>query len=237
MSEIHGKSILVLDDDPDLLDLLTRVLGQRGARVLTAASAEDGLRQFDARQPDLVLLDIMLPEIDGWQVCERMRQRSEVPIIMLTALGQDQYIVRGLDSGADDYVPKPFSTEVLRARVRAALRRGTPASGEEKPPLYSDGYLTIDLGSRRVSVKGDRVGLSRTEYGLLAYLFQNAGRVLTVEQILDTVWGPDSAGNVEYVHVYISHLRRKLEVDPKNPRYLLTEHGVGYRFERRTPGQ
>jgi two-component system KDP operon response regulator KdpE len=212
------------------------VLGQRGARVLTAPSAEDGLRQFDARQPDLVLLDIMLPETDGWQVCEWMRQRSEVPIIMLTALGQDQYIVRGLDSGADDYVPKPFSTEVLLARVRAALRRGTSAGGEEHSPIYDDGYLTVDLGSRQVSVKGKRVRLSRTEYGLLAYLFQNAGHVLTLEQILDTVWGPNSAGNVQYVHVYISHLRRKLEEDSRNPRYLLTEHGVGYRFERRAPG-
>lgn len=237
MSEIHGKSILVIDDDDDLLDLLTRVLGQRGARVDTAASAEEGLRQFHARQPDLVLLDIMLPEIDGWQVCEQIRRLSGVPVIMLTALGQDEYIVRGLDSGADDYVPKPFSTEVLLARVRAALRRGTPASDEAKPSTYSDGYLTVDLESRQVLVNRERVRLSRTEYGLLAYLFQNAGRVLTLEQILDTVWGPDSAGNVEYVHVYISHLRRKLEKDSKNPRYLLTEHGVGYRFERRAPRQ
>jgi DNA-binding response OmpR family regulator len=237
MSEIHSKHILVIDDDPDLLDLLTRVLEQRGAQVHTAASAEDGLRQFHARQPDLVLLDIMLPEIDGWQVCEQMRERSDVPIIMLTALGQDQYIVRGLDSGADDYVPKPFSTEVLLARVRAALRRGTPASDEAKPSIYSDGHLTVDLEGRRVLVGGERVRLSRKEYGLLAYLFQNAGRVLTLEQILDTVWGPDSAGNVEYVHVYISHLRRKLERDSKIPRYLLTEHGVGYRFERRAPRQ
>jgi two-component system KDP operon response regulator KdpE len=235
MSEINGKSILIIDDDADLLDLMTRVLGQRGAQVHTAPSAEEGLRRFHAHQPDLVLLDIMLPEIDGWQVCQQIRQRSDVPIIMLTALGQDQYQIRGLDSGADDYVSKPFSTEVLLARVRAALRRGTPAREEGPPPLYSDGYLTVDLEGMRVLVGGERVSLSRTEYGLLACLFRNAGRVLTLKQILDQVWGPDSADNVEYVHVYISHLRRKLEKDSRNPEYVLTEHGVGYRFEKRAP--
>jgi DNA-binding response OmpR family regulator len=235
MSEIDGKSILVIDDDTDLLDLLTRVLGQRGAQVHTAASAEEGLRQFDTQRPDLVLLDIMLPETDGWQVCQQLRQRSDVPIIMLTALGQEQYEIRGLESGADDYVSKPFSTAVLLARVRAALRRGTPAGDAEIPRIYSDGYLTVDSEGRRVLVRGERVKLSRTEYQLLDCLFQNAGQVITLEQILDQVWGPGTADNVEYVHVYISHLRRKLEKDSKNPEYVLTEHGVGYRFEKQAP--
>ena len=224
--------MLVIDDDSNLLRLLAYTFSSIGAVVYTAESGEEGLRQFYAQQPDLIILDVKMPEMDGWEVCARIRQLSDVPIIFLTALARDEDIVRGLDCGAIDYVTKPFRPKVLVARAQAALRRTEIASGRSKLPSYRDDYLTIDLEARRVLVCGEPVKLTATEYQLLAYLVENAGRVLTFQQILENIWGWEYQDSINYVHVYMWHLRNKLEEDPKNPRYLLTEHGVGYRFER-----
>lgn len=234
MGNSKHKNILVIDDDPNILRLIEYTFSRIGIVVHTAESGEEGLRQFYAQQPDLIILDIMMAEMDGWEVCARIRQISDVPIIFLTALGGEENIVRGLDCGAVDYMVKPFGPRVLVARAQAALRQVERNSTPEKPPTYRDDYLTIDLETRRVLVRGEPVRLTATEYQLLAYLLQNAGQVLAFEQILENVWGSEYEDCVNYVHVYMWHLRNKLEEDPKDPRYLVTEHGVGYRF-RKTP--
>lgn len=230
MSDLQGKKILVIDDDPDLLQLMARLFARTEAQVYTDFSGQEGLRQFYAHQPDLVLLDVMMPELDGWSVCQRIRQVSNVPLIILSALVRDKDVVRGLDCGADDYVSKPFSPNVLLARARTALRRGTSPHTESL--AYADDHLTIDGDKRRVLVCGEPIRLSATEYRLLAFLLQHAGQVLTFQKILGNVWGEGCQDCIEYVHVYICHLRQKLERDPKQPKYLLSERGVGYRFEK-----
>jgi len=232
VSDLDGKTILVIDDDRNLLRLVEHTFSRTGALLDTAETGEEGLRRFYARQPDLVILDVMMPEMDGWQVCSRIREVSDVPIVFLTALGKAVEIIRGLDCGAVDYVTKPFSPDILVARIRAALRRTDIASRRLKLPSYRDDYLTIDLEARQVLVRGKLVKLTATEYQLLAYLVQNAGRVLGFQQILENVWGCEYQDSINYVHVYMSHLRNKLEEDPKNPCYLLTEHGMGYRFQK-----
>lgn len=235
MSTLTDKRVLVIDDDRHVRGLLELVFRHTGAQVYLAASGEEGLRQFYVHQPHLVVLDVMMPDMNGWEVCGRMRQLSEVPIIFLSALGGDQDIVRGLDLGALDYVTKPFSPEVLVARACAILRQAQPTWNAERPLAYSDDYLAIDLERRQVRVHGVQVKLTATEYRLLACLLRNAGRVLTFDQILDAVWGWEYRESVDYVHVYVWRLRRKLEVDPKNPRYVLTDHGAGYRFQKEPP--
>ena len=236
MGAMQGKRILVVDDDPELLALIAQFFSRMQARVHIAAGGEEGLRQFETHAPDLVLLDLMMPDLDGWQVCQQIRQVSDVPIIVLTALSQEEHIVRGLECGADDYVTKPFSVKILLARSQAVLRRRGGTSTGSRAAAYSDGYLTIDLERRRVLVDGERVRLSPTEYGLLAHLFQHAGRSLPLRRILEAVWGPAYGDCLEHVYVYMSRLRQKLERDPKQPQYLLTERGVGYRFRAQAPG-
>ena len=228
---MQGKTILVIDDDPQMLRLLEHIFSKEGAQVCTAAGGQEGLRQFHAYRPHLVILDVMMPEMDGWQVCNRVRELSDVPIIFLTAGREEAEIIHGLDTGAVDYVTKPFSRQVLVARARAALRQAEPAPGTEKTKAYRDDYLAIDLDTRQVTVRGEPVKLTKTEYRLLAYLVQNAGQVLTPEQILEYVWGREYRDSVDYTHVYMWRLRQKLEEDPQDPRYLLTEHGLGYRFQ------
>lgn len=228
---MQGKIILIIDDDPHMLRLLEHIFSREGAQVCTAEGGQEGLRQFHTYRPHLVILDVMMPEINGWQVCDRIRQLSEVPIIFLTALNGEAEIIHGLDTGAIDYVTKPFSPPVLVARARAALRRTEPAPGTEKIGTYRDEYLAIDLDTRRVTVRGEPVKLTKTEYRLLAYLVENAGQVLTPQQILDYVWGREYRDSIDYTHVYMWRLRQKLEEDPQNPHYLLTEHGLGYRFQ------
>ena len=232
MGSLKGKKILVIDNDPETLRLVEFSFSGAEARVFKASTGQEGLRQFYAKQPDLVILDITMPKMDGWEVCRRIHQISSIPIIILTELGGEENIVRGLDCGAVDYVTKPFSPKVLVARAQAALRWPGIASGRPEPPSYCDNYLTIDLKAHRVLVCGKPVKLTTTEYTLLSYLFLNAGQVLTFRQILEHVWGMGYQDSINYVHVYMSHLRNKLEEDPKNPRYLLTEHGVGYRFRQ-----
>jgi DNA-binding response OmpR family regulator len=229
---MEKNKVLVVDDDPALLSLIEYTFEREGYEVLTASDGKEAIRQFFEHRPNLVILDVMMPRMDGWETCRRIREVSEVPIIMLTARGQDEDIVRGLEYGADDYLTKPFSIKVLMAHARAVLRRAAlpPVEGEE-PITYCDDYFTIDLRERRVSVVGEPVKLTPTEYRLLAYMVQNANRVLTFQQILQNVWGWEYQDDLDYVRVYVWHLRQKLEEDPKNPKYIQTEVGVGYRFE------
>jgi len=191
----------------------------------------EGLTQFYACRPDLVILDVMMPDIDGWDTCARLRQISDVPILMLSALGGDGHIVRGLRCGADDYVGKPFTTDVLLARIEALLRRAASSSYPERPLAYCDDYLSIEMDKRRVLVRGEPVKLTAKEYQLLTYLLRNAGRILSAEQILEKIWGWEYRDHAEYLYVYISNLRKKLEENAKQPRYLRNESGLGYWFE------
>jgi two-component system, OmpR family, alkaline phosphatase synthesis response regulator PhoP len=230
---MNGKKILIIDDDVNLGQTIKLTFARAGAEVFTAVDGRDGLRQFYEYRPDLVILDVRMPDINGWETCRQIRLLSNAPIIMLTTLDNDDDVIRGLDHGADDFVTKPFSREVLLARARAVLRRTELLSEPDDPSTYNDGYLAIDLRKHRVLVDGQAAQLSNTEFRLLTYLFQHANQVLTYQNILDKVWGWEYQDSIDYVHVYVSHLRRKLEVDPRNPKYLLTERGVGYRFERR----
>jgi two-component system KDP operon response regulator KdpE len=228
---LKGKKILVIDDEPLMCKLVRSIFVQEGADVTTALDGDEGLKKFAETNPDLVLLDIMLPGIDGWEVCRNIRKQSDVPIVMLSALNRQEDIVRGLDSGADDYVTKPFSHDVLIARAESAIRRTELQSEMQSKAVYDDGYLHVDLNRKSVVVGGKSVHLNATEFELLAYMLQNAGRVCTFAQILENVWGEDYRSSAEYVHVYIWQLRQKVEKDPKRPTYLITEHSIGYRFE------
>ena len=232
---MQGRRILVIDDDPDLLWRVEDAFSQAGGQVYTAANGHEGMRQFFAHRPHLVIFDPMMPHMDGLHVCRSIRLLSNVPIIILTALEHEDNIIRGLDCGADDYVTKPFSMGVLLAQARATLRRAGPVPTTDTPVTYSDDYLTIDLDERQVLVRGQPVRLRATEYRLLAYLLHNTGRVLTFAQILDNIWGSECRDGVNHVHVHISRLRQKLEKDPRHPQYLLNERGVGYRFAKQTP--
>ena len=221
--------ILVVDDSHDTTWLLKRTLTEEGYDVEIALNGLQGLRLAYNYRPDLVLLDVMMPDMDGWTMLRRLREFSEVPVIMLTAVGGETSLVQGLDSGADDYVTKPFGMEELKARIRAVLRRKGLDDASHSPSLqFDDGQLIIDPASQEVSVRGEMVDLTPTEYRLLLCLAYNAGRVLTSEQILENVWGPgyeDSAANVK---LYIWYLRRKLETDPRQPHYIMTKRGTGY---------
>jgi len=229
---MQNKKILVIDDDVNLGQAIRLTFSRTGAEVFTAVDGRDGLRQFYEHRPDLVILDVRMPDIDGWETCRQIRLLSNVPIIMLTTLDKDEDVLRGFDYGADDFVTKPFSRDVLLARVRAVLRRVELLNEADDHAIYNDDYLNIDLRKRRVIVDGEQAQLTATEFRLLSYLLQNAGQILTYQNILDKVWGWEYQDSIDYVHVYISHLRRKLEADPRNPRYVLTERGIGYRFER-----
>lgn len=233
---MDGKKILVIDDDVNLGQTIKFTFTRSGAEVFTALDGREGLRQFFEQRPDLVILDVRMPDMDGWETCRQIRLLSNVPIIMLTTLDRDEDIVRGLDYGADDFMTKPFSREVLLARARAVVRRADSIHEPDDHAVYNDSYLYIDLRKRRVLVKGEPVQLTATEFRLLTYLYQNSGQVLTYQTILDKVWGWEYQDSIDYVHVYLSHLRRKLEEDPRNPQYLLTERGVGYRFAKRKVG-
>ena len=221
--------ILVVDDSKDTTWLLKRTLTEENYEVEIALNGLEGLKHAYNFRPDLVLLDVMMPDMDGWTTLRRLREFSEVPVIMLTALGGETSLVQGLDSGADDYVTKPYGMEELKARIRAVLRRRGISPSDQGPALQFDGgQLIIDPTSQKVTVNGEMVDLTPTEYRLLLCLAYNAGRVLTSDQILENVWGPgyeDSSANVK---LYVWYLRRKVEVDPRNPRYILTKRGTGY---------
>ncbi len=226
-------TILTADDDPQLLRLVARNLQLEGYDVLTASDGKLALEQVETHAPDLVLLDVMMPKMDGFTVCHRVREFSAVPIIIITARGQDQDKVRGLDLGADDYLTKPFSVEELLARVRAVLRRAQFISNEQSHALRTTttiGELTIDFAQHLVTMRGKEVVLTPTEYRILSYLAQNAGRVVTQDLLLEHVWGSEYVGEGHMLQVNINRLRRKIEPDSTHPRYIMTKVGIGYLF-------
>ena len=230
-SMINSK-VLLIDDDVDLLQLASVIFKKEGAQVMTARDGMEGVSKLFTFHPDLIVLDVMMPGMNGFEVCERIRQVSDTPLIMLTALNHEQEMLRGLDAGADDFLSKPFNAEVLLARSKTVLRRTENLRSQNEPFNYNNGYLTIDVERRDVLLNGKRIKLTPVEFRLLTYLARNAGKVLTFEQILSNVWGKEYYGSMDYVHVYISHLRRKLGEDSTRPRYILTLHGVGYIFEK-----
>jgi two-component system, OmpR family, KDP operon response regulator KdpE len=221
--------ILVIDDEPQILRALRTILGARQFRVSTASRGEEGLAIAAAQPPDLVILDLSLPGMDGFEVCSRLREWSQVPIIVLSVRNDEGDKVRALDHGADDYLTKPFGIEELLARIRVGLRHAARAQGARQV-VVNAGSLEIDLVGHRVTRSGEEVKLTGTEFKLLAYLVANAGRVLTHRSILTSVWGPEDADHVEYLRVFVRQLRTKLEENPEQPRFVRTEPGVGYRF-------
>lgn len=222
--------ILVIEDEESLAELLQLVLQGEGYQVFSAKDGVEGLQILWEQSPDLVLLDVMMPRMNGWEACRRIREYSDIPIIMLTAMGSEQDKVRGLELGADDYLTKPFSMAELVARVRSALRRQAYPTAKNGV-LRVDERLTIDRVRCQVIVDGERQELSATEYRILSCLLDNAGRVVTHQSLLTQVWGWEYAEETNYVKVYIHHLRQKIERDPRNPTYILTERGLGYRFQ------
>ncbi len=224
-------TVLTADDDPQLLRLVARNLQLEGYEVITASDGKQALELIETRIPDLVLLDVMMPKMDGFTVCHRVREFSAVPIIIITARGQDQDKVRGLDLGADDYLTKPFSVDELLARVRAVLRRAKFTTNEQVHALRTTtaiGDLTIDYAQHLVSMAGKEIVLTPTEYRIVSYLAQNAGRVVTQDLLLEHVWGAEYVGEGHMLQVNINRLRRKIEPDHSHPRYILTKVGIGY---------
>jgi DNA-binding response OmpR family regulator len=227
------RKILAVDDEPAQLRLIDRILTASGYQVVKAGSGQEAVRLVYERHPELVLLDVMMPEIDGWQTCRLIREVSDVPVIMLTGRrNAEEDVVRGLECGADEYLAKPVGNRELLARVKAALRRADSSSRSngKKKVLFSNDYLTVDVAERKVVVNGERRKLTPREFRLLAFLVENAERVLSHQQVLENVWGWEYIDDVDYVRIYISHLRQKIERNPSHPQYILTEPGVGYYF-------
>jgi two-component system KDP operon response regulator KdpE len=226
---MSGQVVLVVDDEAPMRKYITTNLKIRGYDVLAAADGTEALKLIDERPFDLLILDIMMPGPDGLEVLARVRRDMDVPVLMLSARGRESDKVEALDAGADDYLTKPFGVDELLARVRAALRRSGTSSKGSLPPYVHDG-LEVDFGARRVRRGGADVSLTPKEYDVLAYLARNAGKVLTHRQILQAVWGSEYGDEADYVWTYVRRIRRKIEPDQDQPRYLLTEAGVGYRM-------
>ncbi|MFQ5398847.1 MAG: response regulator transcription factor [Anaerolineae bacterium] len=222
--------LLLIDDDEGLTELLGDFLISQGHSVRVAHDGRDGLRQLFTHRPDLVILDVTMPGRDGWETLERIREMSDVPVIMLTARGEESEVLKGFALGADDYVTKPFSFAQLAARVRAVLiRAGRDGAGDETS--LKQGGLEVDLNTRRVWLDEKLVSLTPTEFKLLVALMRRAGEVVSPEELVAEVWGEQYAGEIGHVRRYIWHLRRKIEPDPENPRYVHNERGFGYRFQ------
>lgn len=234
----EASRVLVIDDDENLTRLLAESLEEHGYAVRSAANGLDGIRLLYDGRPDIVVLDVMMPRMDGWSTLSRIREMSEVPVIMLSARDAESDRLRGFELGVDDYVTKPFSLRELNARVGAVLARAAkePSRNGGHPPL-SVGDLVIDFSSRRVLKRGDPVQLTPTEYRLLAALAADAGRTLSHEQLLERAWGPEYADEPGYVKRYIWYLRQKIEDDPSDPRYVVTVRGFGYKLARETRGE
>jgi two-component system, OmpR family, KDP operon response regulator KdpE len=232
MSERERNSyrVLVVDDEPRMIRFIRMNLELEGWEVVEAADGQAALNKIRDTLPDVVILDVMMPELDGFETLRLLREISSVPVIMLTAKGEEDDRVRGLELGADDYVTKPFSPRELVSRVKAVLRRAEMPQSVEKGPIKVDDRLSIDFGRRLVLVEGKPVQLRPTEYRLLYHLVSNAGWVVPHEQLLAKVWGYEYRDETHYLRLYINYLRQKLEKDPADPQYILTERGVGYRF-------
>jgi DNA-binding response OmpR family regulator len=225
-----AEEILVIDDDENLLQLITQSLQPHGYSIHTATNGGEGLALFHQVIPDLVILDVMMPGMDGWQVCERLRQISCVPIIFLTALGTVDHVVHGLMTGADDYLSKPFRVDELGARVAAILRRARMSPAQPDVLRFGGGDLIINRAERTVFAHGQEVSLSPTEYNLLTFMAERAGRILSAQKLYDAIWGYATQTGSQGVKWHIWRLRQKVEADPSNPRFILSERGKGYRF-------
>lgn len=222
--------LLIIEDDSDLVRALELYFSGAGYEIIAAEDGREGLQKLYDERPNIVILDIALPKMDGWDVCRRIRELSDVPIVMLTARTQEDERVKGLRLGADDYIVKPFSLKELEARLEAVLRRAREARAEKAEILFANDELVIDADRLAVTRDGKHVDLTPTELRLLLFLAENTGRVLTHRQILDKIWGAEYAEDVDYVKLFIYRLRRKIEPDAKHPKYILTERGIGYRF-------
>jgi two-component system KDP operon response regulator KdpE len=225
---VSGATILVVDDEPQIRRVMRSTLSTRGYVITEANNGEEAIESVHKNRPDLVLLDVNMPGIGGLEACREIRRSSDAPIIMLTVRNAERDKVLALDAGADDYVVKPFGIEELLARIRAALRRYSP--GEEVPPFISKD-VTIDFESREVTVRGRNVHLTPKEYDVLKHLVANQGKPLTHRRLLQSVWGPDYGEETENLRVVINQLRKKIEIDPARPKYILTEPWIGYRFQ------
>lgn len=225
------EKVLIVDDEPAQIRLVSTLLNASGFKPLTAGSGHEAVRLMLQEKPDLVLLDVMMPGIDGCETCRLIREISDVPVIMLTGQRKSETdIVHGLDCGADEYLAKPVGNRELLARIKATLRRTTKAGCNNKNARFSNDYLTIDIPERKVVVNGRRLKLTPREFRLLALLVENANRIMSHQQVLEHVWGLEYVEDVDYVRIYINHLRNKIEPEPSAPTYILTEPGVGYYF-------
>jgi len=227
---MEKETILIIDDDADLARIVQLSLDREGYQTVIATSGLEGLQEAYRVQPNLVILDIMMPGMDGWEVCRRLVEISNVPILMLTAKGTEADIVKGLQLGADDYLTKPFSVAELVARVQALLRRAASESQTDRSSIFSIGNLTIDLNRRLVMRDGELVDLTPTEFKLLECFVTHRDRVLPHRFLLTEVWGPEYIDETNYLKLYVRYLRRKLEEDPADPQLIVTEWGIGYRF-------
>jgi two-component system KDP operon response regulator KdpE len=226
-----APAVLVIEDEPQIRRFLRATLPAHGYRLLEAETAHEGLTQAAMHQPELIILDLGLPDLDGLEVTRRLREWTTVPILVLSARGQETDKVVALDAGADDYLTKPFGIQELLARMRVALRHAARLTQEPGEPVFTVGELRVDLGHRRVYVADHEVHLTPIEYKLLTILVRYSGRVVTQRQLLQEVWGPHQTNATHYVRVYMGQLRHKLEANPARPRYLVTEPGVGYRLK------
>lgn len=239
-TRLRDRLILVVDDEERMVRFIRLNLEHDGFRVIEAFNGTQAINKMRSNMPDLVILDVMMPDIDGFEVLRILREVSTVPVIMLTAKGEEEDRVRGLELGADDYVTKPFSPRELVSRVRAVLRRTETTASSTHGVIQVDEHLKIDFDRREVWLDDKLVRLRPTEYRLLYHLVQNAGWVISHDQLLAKVWGYEYQDEPHYVRLYINYLRKKLEEDPANPRYILTERGIGYRFvdyRRQKPGE
>src|SRR6185295_15529786 len=224
------KRILVVDDEPRMIGFIRMNLELEGYQVIEAHDGLEALEAVRTQLPDAILLDVMMPELDGFETLRMLREFSTIPVIMLTAKGEEDDKVRGLELGADDYVTKPFGPRELSSRVKAVLRRAEMHNTPERAILKEDDRLSVDFNRREVIVNGEHIKLRPTEYRLLYHLIENAGWTVPHEQLLAKVWGYEYRDETHYVRLYVNYLREKIEEDPANPKYILTERGVGYRF-------
>ncbi len=226
----RNMTVLVVDDEPRLVDVVRMNLEVEGYRVLAASNGYEALDRLRADLPDLVVLDVMMPDMDGFETLRHIRDVSSVPVLMLTVRAEEQDLIRGLEIGADDYLTKPYNPRELQMRIKALLRRAYSAAPSRKTRIVVDDDLTIDFSKGEVLVRGQKVTLRPTEYRLLYHLVTNAGRLMTHDTLLSKVWGHEYRDESHYLRLYITYLRQKLERDPAHPKYILTERGLGYRF-------
>ncbi len=231
----RNLTVLVVDDEARIIDFIRMNLELEGFHVLEAANGYEALERLKEDLPDLIILDVMMPQMDGFETLKHIREVSTVPVIMLTVRQEEGDRIRGLDLGADDYITKPFSPRELLSRTRALLRRSFMPSPTRKTKIMVDDELTIDFNKHEVWVRGEKVNLRPTEYRLLYHLVNNAGRLLTHETLLSKVWGHEYRDEAHYLRLYITYLRQKIEKDPAHPKYILTERGLGYRFKELEP--